>query len=83
MEPWECQSLWWWVSSICSEPTLRLFRHLSSSAHPRTCNVLRALQHVQVHYPVTGLGGQQSRSTLHFTDVEHAAHSHTARKLWV
>lgn len=71
------------LGAICSEPTLRLFRHLSSLVpDPFMCLVLS--RHVCVRYPGTGLGGQQRRAAPHFTDgVFEACLGHAVKKLRV
>ena len=71
------------LNAICSEPTLRLFRHLSSLVpDPFMCLVLS--RHVCVRYPGTGLGGQQGRAAPHFTDgIFEACLGHGAKKLRV
>lgn len=73
------------LGSVCSEPTLRLFRHLSSSSSvPDPLMCFAVSRHVWVHYPGTGLSGQQGRATPHFTDgVFEACPGQAAGKLWV
>lgn len=62
--------------SICSEPTLRLFRHLSSNPHPELTVRFVAHRHVWVRCPMMGWGwgvGEQDRATPHFTDGQFEA----------
>ena len=84
LEPRECQSPRRWVRLRMLGATLRLFRHLSSSSVPDPLMCFAVSRHVWVHYPGTGLSGQQGRATPHFTDgVFEACPGHAAGKLWV